>query len=146
MTPGIREAMRVSRAKVNDMQSSHIDCPWECISYLSNGACFLVLWGRCIVVRSCQVKWKLKYSYEHSSAPPVLRRGTARQGRRFFMRSPSVASSPIFLLHAMSMMFFGLGNLFYGPYAMPGFKFNANLMQSPYSVSTLWLSCLKTDS
>ena len=26
MTPGIREAMRVSRANVNDIQSSHINC------------------------------------------------------------------------------------------------------------------------
>ena len=52
MTAGIREAMRVSRASVNDIQSSHINCSWECISYLSSDACLLS--RRCIVVRSCQ--------------------------------------------------------------------------------------------
>ena len=52
MTPGIREAKRVSTANVNDTQSSHTIC-WECIPYLSDAACFLLL-GSCIVVRSCR--------------------------------------------------------------------------------------------
>lgn len=43
-------------------------------------------------------------------------------------------------------MFFGLGNLFYGPYTVTDCKRNADLVQSRYSVSMLSLSYLKTDS
>ena len=53
MTPGIREAMRVSRATVNGIQTGHINYAQGSVSYLSNAACLLL--GRCIVARSCQL-------------------------------------------------------------------------------------------
>ena len=59
MTAGIREAMRVSRAKVNDIQSSAINCSWDCIPYLSIGACF-ALWPE-TKVASSELEAELKY-------------------------------------------------------------------------------------